>query len=237
LSFGPEAIKRSVWEKEYKTSKWDFNLHTDGDPVYSFLERYTKKGSILDLGCGSGNTSIEIANSAYTSYLGVDISSEALTKAAQRSEENGRAGKNRFQQSDFMSFHTPEHFDVILFRESMYHVPISRISSLLGKYSQYLKGDGVFIVRLSTKDNGEVKNRPTKMIETIADNLEVIERSESGEKGTVVIVFRPRMSARRQGRKGGSEYETNGAVMSHHEDRCWLDRQNQLPTVMFVRPC
>ena len=194
LSFGPEAVKRSLWEREYKTSKWDFALHTDGDPVYVHLERYTRNGSILDLGCGSGNTSNEIAGSAYTQYLGLDISSEALAKATRRSEENGRGGKNRFQQSDFMSFDTLERFDVILFRESMYHVPMGKILPLLDKYSQYLKDGGVFVVRLYTMDNGKVKHRPMKMLETIANNFEVIERSRSGERGTVVIAFRPRMS-------------------------------------------
>jgi SAM-dependent methyltransferase len=195
LSFGPRAVKRSFWEREYKTTKWDFADHTEGDPVYVYLERYAKSGCILDVGCGSGNTSNEIADSAYSSYLGVDISSEALAKAARRSEMNGRAGKNRFQQSDFMNFHTLERFNVVLFRESMYHVPIGKIPPLLAKYSQYLKDDGVFIVRLCTRENGTVKHRPMKMIESIVENFEILERSTSGERGVAVIVFRPRQSA------------------------------------------
>jgi SAM-dependent methyltransferase len=197
LSFGPRSVKRSFWESEYKTTKWDFADHTDGDPVYTHLERYAKNGSILDLGCGSGNTSNEIADSAYSRYLGVDISSEALAKAAKRSEQSGRASKNCFRQSDFMGFHTLERFDVVLFRESMYHVPISRIRPLLAKYSQYLKDEGVFIVRLCTQENGKTKRRPSEMIETIANYFEVVERSKHSDRGIVVIVFKPSVSARR----------------------------------------
>jgi 2-polyprenyl-3-methyl-5-hydroxy-6-metoxy-1,4-benzoquinol methylase len=199
LSFGPGAVKRFLWESEYKTTKWEFADHTAGDPVYACLERFAKNGSILDVGCGSGNTSNEIAASAYRTYLGVDISSEALAKAARRSEANGRTSKNRYQQFEFNRFHTSERFDVILFRESMYHVPIRKIPVLLDKYSQYLMDDGVFVVRLCTEDHGTPKRRPTKMIETIANHFDVLERSKTGDHGVVVIVFKPRRAAGRRG--------------------------------------
>ena len=194
LSYGNEATKKRIWDKEYHENKWHFADNTKGDCVYAHLERHAKNGKILDIGCGSGNTCTELVDSAYSSYLGVDISEEALAKASERSEEVGRSAKHRFVQSDFLNFDTSEKFDVILFRESMYHVPLEKIKSLLDKYSAYLADDGVFIVRLFIMRNGKVKFRPKKMIDIIADNFPVIEKNQYGNAGAVVIVFRPRLA-------------------------------------------
>jgi 2-polyprenyl-3-methyl-5-hydroxy-6-metoxy-1,4-benzoquinol methylase len=195
LSYGNEAAKKKIWDKEYHENKWHFADDTRGDCVYAHLERHSRTGKILDLGCGSGNTCTELANSAYSSYLGVDISEEALAKAAKRSEAAGRSAKNRFFRSDFFNFDTSEKFDVILFRESMYHVPLEKIKSLLDKFSTYLAKDGVFVVRLFTMRDGKVKFRPNKMIDIIANNFPVIEKSQYGNAGATVIVFRPRRAA------------------------------------------
>jgi SAM-dependent methyltransferase len=194
LSYGPEVIKRRFWEKEYRENKWHFAEQSVGDCVYGPLEKYARKGKILDLGCGSGNTANEMDDAAYSSYLGVDISEEALAKAAKRSEACGRSSKNRFMRSDFFAFDTTEKFDVILFRESMYHVPVERVKTILDKYSAYLTEGGVFIVRLFTMRDGKVKFRPTKVISIIAENYPVLEKGQYEDRGSVVIVFGPRIS-------------------------------------------
>lgn len=195
LSYGNQMTKKRLWDKEYKENKWHFADHTEGDCVYSHLERHARNGRVLDLGCGSGNTCTELADSSYSFYLGVDISEEALAKASKRSEAAGRSGKNRFVQSDFLSFDTSEKFDVILFRESMYHVPIEKVKSLLDKFSRYLADDGVFIVRLFIMRDGKIKFRPKKMIDIIANNFSVIEKNQYGNAGAIVIVFRPLRAA------------------------------------------
>ncbi len=130
LSYGPQSVKRKFWEKEYRDNKWHFAENSSRDCIYPNLEKYARAGSILDLGCGSGNTANELRESAYSSYLGVDISEEALAKATKRSDANGRTGKNKFVRSDFLGFETNQEFDVILFRESMYHVPLEKIKKL-----------------------------------------------------------------------------------------------------------
>jgi 2-polyprenyl-3-methyl-5-hydroxy-6-metoxy-1,4-benzoquinol methylase len=192
MSYGPQSVKRKLWEKEYHENKWHFAENSASDCIYPNLEKYAKNGAILDLGCGSGNTANELAESAYTSYLGVDISEEALAKAARRSEANGRSSKNKFVRSDFLGLEANGEFDVILFRESLYHVPLERIKILLDKLSAHLKPDGVFIVRLYIMRDGEIKFRPKKMIDIIADNFPVVEKNQYGNAGAVVIVFRPR---------------------------------------------
>jgi SAM-dependent methyltransferase len=191
-SYGPSSLKKRVWDKEYSGSKWEFNDVTTGDCVYAYLEKYVRKGSILDLGCGSGNTVNEIEAGTFSRYVGLDISTEALAKAARRTENAGRMSKSRFVQGDFLSFEPNANFDVILFRESMYHIPIEGIKPILAKYSKHLVDGGVFIVRLSTVDKGKVKSRPAKMIGLIESNFDVLEKGVFGERADTVIVFRPR---------------------------------------------
>src|ERR1700722_13338141 len=138
LSYGPTSVKRVFWDKEFAGGKWNFIDNTVGDCVYGPLERYAAKGDILDLGCGPGNTANELSVSAYSTYVGMDISEEALIKARTRTKECGRTDKNRFERGDFLSYVPPQKFDVILFRESMYHVPLGKVKKTLDRFSEYL---------------------------------------------------------------------------------------------------
>lgn len=196
LSFGPTSFKRMLWDKEYSEEKWAFAYDTLGDCVYPYLEKYVAGGSILDIGCGSGNTANELKCDAYRSYVGVDISEVALAKAARRSRENRRQHKNRFECSDFFSYAPSAQFDVVLFRESLYHVPILKIKPILDKYSACLKDQGVFIVRLGTTNNGKLKYRPTKMIKTIEAAFDVVEKYSNQKTGVNIVVCRPRQTAK-----------------------------------------
>src|SRR5690349_16897548 len=88
MSYGPSGLKRILWNREYAGNKWDFADHTESDCVYAHLEKHAANGSILDFGCGTGNTANELATNAYEKYLGVDISEICLSKARRRSQES-----------------------------------------------------------------------------------------------------------------------------------------------------
>jgi SAM-dependent methyltransferase len=194
-SYGPSNLKKVLWDKEFSGEKWDFIDNTSGDCVYPFLEKYARKGSILDLGCGPGNTANELAVDAYDTYVGIDISEAALSKAAKRTEDNGRGKKNTFACADFLAYIPAHQFDVILFRESMYHIPYGQVQAILDKYSKYLKNDGVFMVRLHATDikTGETKKRVTAKLDLIKRGFAVVESSQENEPGrATVLVFRPR---------------------------------------------
>jgi 2-polyprenyl-3-methyl-5-hydroxy-6-metoxy-1,4-benzoquinol methylase len=207
--YGPSKIKMMLWDQEFSGTHWDFIDNTVGDCVYPHLEKHLKKGSILDLGCGPGNTANELAASAYTTYVGVDISEAALGKATRRTKENGRATKNSFACSDFLDYQPTQPFDVILFRESMYHVPVSKVKPILDHFSSYLKEDGVFIVRMNTLGpNGQPKSRLTAAVGIMEAEFDVVEKSQYGESGPTVIVFRPRLAAGKESRK--SENQKHG---------------------------
>lgn len=196
LSYGPSNIKKHFWDKEYSEEKWAFAYNTVGDCVYAHLERYTANATILDIGCGSGNTATEMAP-IYQSYLGVDISEAALAKARTRSEECGRGDKNRFVCDDFLTYIPTGQYDVILFRESMYHVPLGKVGETLDRYSLHLKDGGVFVVRLyaSSADRpiGEDKRRPAAMLSIMETEFDVLEKARYNVPGQpTVMVFRPK---------------------------------------------
>ena len=191
--YGPSKIKRKLWDQEFSGTHWDFIDDTAGDCVYAHLEKHLHGGSILDLGCGPGNTANELAAAAYTNYVGVDISEAALTKARRRTEDNGRAGKNSFACSDFLSYSPTQQFNVILFRESMYHVPLGKVKPILDRFSMYLKKDGVFIVRMNITDGkGGQKPRLAAIVGVVEAEFDVVEKRQYGELGPSVIVFQPR---------------------------------------------
>jgi 2-polyprenyl-3-methyl-5-hydroxy-6-metoxy-1,4-benzoquinol methylase len=196
-SYGPSSIKRFLWNKEYSSDKWNFADNTVGDCVYAHLEKHAACGSILDLGCGTGNTATELAVNAYRDYTGVDISETCLSKAERRTKETGRTARNHFVRGDFISYAPTQPYDVILFRESLYHVPPGKIKSTLDHYASYLKAGGVFIVRMKTSGpDGQRKSRPLMMLDVIKSEFDVVENCDYREAGSTVIVFRPRSAER-----------------------------------------
>lgn len=195
LSYGPTSVKKRFWDQEFSSTKWDFIDHTAGDCVYPYLEKYAHGGDILDLGCGPGNTANELAENAYQTYTGVDISDAALAKATKRTKETGRVGKNSFIQSDFLGYNPPRNFDIILFRESLYHVPFGQVKPILDKYAKYLKKDGVFVVRLFAGDAraGKTKWRVKRKLNLIHNLSDIVESRQFDTPGyPTVVVFRPK---------------------------------------------
>ena len=194
-SYGPSSIKKKLWDRDFSSGKWDFIDNTAGDCVYPFLEKYANHGNILDLGCGPGNTANELNSTAYKTYVGVDISEAALEKAVRRTKENGRADKNSFVVSDFLGYAPSQDFDIILFRESLYHVPYGQVKPILDKYSKHLKTGGVFIVRLYAGDErpGVIKPRVIRKMDLIKNNFDMVEyRRFDTPALPTVLVFRPR---------------------------------------------
>jgi SAM-dependent methyltransferase len=195
MSYGPSGIKKRLWDKEFSGTKWDFIDNTVGDCVYPYLEKYAKNGSILDLGCGPGNTANELNASVYQSYTGVDISEAALAKAVKRTQESGRTGKNTFANSDFLGYQPTQEFDIILFRESLYHVPYGQVLPILKKFSANLRSNGVFIVRLyaGEQHSDVIKTRVTAKLDLIKREFAVVESRQFDLPALPnVLVFRPR---------------------------------------------
>jgi SAM-dependent methyltransferase len=184
-------MKRALWNREFAGGRWSCLDDTRGDCLYPYVEKHARNRNILDLGCGSGNTGIELGEGAYQHYTGVDISDAAIEQAKKRTEDNRRANKNSYFQSDILSYVPTQQYEVILFREAIYYLPQAKIKSMLDRYSKSLNESGVFIVRmLGTTGRGK------QIIDIIESDFEVVDKYLSNQTPTTtaVIVFRPRTS-------------------------------------------
>jgi len=185
--WGTERAKRSMWDSEYAGGRWDHTEQTPGALIYEYVYRHCRKGSVLDLGCGSGNTGNELDIHRYESYTGVDISEVAVQKAAARSSANGRGGKNQYLAGDILSFSPAERYDVILFREAIYYVPLMKIRPTLQRYARPLTEHGVFVVHVS----GTKRRRSQKILATIEKHFQVLEKASPNGAGDFMAVFCP----------------------------------------------
>ena len=185
LRWGGPVVKRFIWNREFGKGRWDCLHNSEGNPVYPFIEKYARRGTILDLGCGTGNTANELNFESYTSYLGVDVSDVAVEKAIARTDENKRKAKARFILADITSYVPDSSFDLIVFRESIYYNPIGKVAGLLRRYAAFLKPDGAILVCISDR----IPYRG--YLEVIESEFQVIEKYAPEESQFAIDVFRP----------------------------------------------
>jgi 2-polyprenyl-3-methyl-5-hydroxy-6-metoxy-1,4-benzoquinol methylase len=181
--WGGASTAKAIWDKEFASGQWEFLEDTSRDIIYHYLEKYANNGSLLDLGCGSGNTGNELAVSAYSRYTGVDISEVAIRRAVARTISSNRQEKNRYFSGDISSFVLEGRYDVILFRESLYYIPQSRIKSILDRYSEFLTDSGAFIVSMCDR------NKYKSIEQLIQSNHQVLEVSPSRD-AYIILVFK-----------------------------------------------
>lgn len=181
--WGGAWMKRRLWNREFAGGHWDFIENAADDPIYPVLERFCGGGAILDLGCGAGNTVNEIGKEAFGHYTGVDISDVALAKAAEWAARTGRESKVEFHQAAIEAFEADRKYEVVLFRESLFYIPVGRVVEVLEHYQKFLAPDGVIIVRMY--DGGKYD----AMVQIIRDRFEVREEQEVDGGPALIMVF------------------------------------------------
>jgi SAM-dependent methyltransferase len=179
-------MKRRLWNTEFSGGRWNCLEKSPDDCVYPFVEKYAKGGSILDLGCGSGNTGNELDATSYKHYTGIDISDVAIEAARKRSGETKRNEKNDYYQSDIVNYVPADRYEVILLRDSIYYLPGAQIVQVLNRYSSYLKEGGVFVVRMYNS-SGKYKT----IVDTIERHFCVLEKHFLDQSRALVLTFRP----------------------------------------------
>lgn len=184
--WGNFGIKRKLWDSEYAGGRWDHCEHTLGAHIYEYVERHCMGGSILDLGCGSGNTGNELDINKYHDYTGIDISEVAIKKAAARSQCNGRAHKSRYVHGDIISYVPDRKHDVIMLRESIYYIPHLKMRTVLDRYSGCLTEHGVFVVHVS--NHATKKGR--RILDLIERNYEIVDGNLRTQSDGFIVVFR-----------------------------------------------
>jgi 2-polyprenyl-3-methyl-5-hydroxy-6-metoxy-1,4-benzoquinol methylase len=148
LVLGPRGYGRSVdssvWEKQYRCGEWSALQGLDEMAHYAIIGGYTRllhpAPAILDAGCGGGEL-LKWMNPMFSTYLGIDISEEAIAQANALNLDNAS-----FAVGDLEKWDTPLRFDIIVFNESLYYTRDPR--ETLSRFNKFLKPAGAFILSM-----------------------------------------------------------------------------------------
>ena len=182
-----ENEKKYISKLTDKEKKWvetkpfgDYNLHESFLRIRDFsyivellsLES-TKHLSVLDLGCGSGWTSIFLAKLG-CSVTGVDISEEMIDIAKEnaKKENNLPKGKIKFVAADIEKISFKNQFDRVLIYDGLHHCPDEK--KVLKNIFKALKPGGMVLVVEPNKRHGRDKN-----VQEISKKFGVLEKGYS----------------------------------------------------------
>lgn len=149
LPYQPIRRGRQEWATEYASGQWDYlqslSELTHYVVVAGYCHHFHPAVSVLDVGCGEGILRDKLCTHALTRYVGIDLSAEAIHRAAGRQDE-----KSQFVETDACTFHPDGSFDVIVFNECLYYFedPVG----LMQQYEAYLAWDGIFVISMTVID-------------------------------------------------------------------------------------
>lgn len=150
--YRPQRVSAETWDREYRAGQWEYLRKMDSlaglVSILGYCD-FLKPASILDAGCGEGLLAEKLKLLNYTSYLGLDVSREAIALATKRLGDD----RSRFTVADAWAFETGERFDVIVFNQSLYY--LLDPAGILRKYSSLLNPGGRIIV--SMVDNARTR--------------------------------------------------------------------------------
>ena len=134
------------YSSTYDTLYRDKDYETECDRIEQLIRDYRKTpaGSILDLGCGTGNHALRLAQRGY-SVTGIDRSLEMLEVARQKSRESNL--DCTFVQSDIRTFKSEQKFDVVIMMFAVlgYLTENEDILKVLDTVRNHLNPGGLFI--------------------------------------------------------------------------------------------
>src|SRR5437870_5493416 len=130
-------VGRVKWNIQYLFGYWKYIDNPPEPDLANAINSNSRSGSILDLGCGTGNTVAVLAD--YTYYEGVDLSAVAISKARKRYANT----KTTFVVANIIDFQPQSQFDVIVLSEVIYYIKLADVGNFLRRYKRSLKDGGV----------------------------------------------------------------------------------------------
>ena len=101
-----------AWEAQYAAGRWDYLAQLSELARFSILAGYVHHlrpgGAVLGAGCGQGALLRRLPSSCYSRYVGIDVSSSAISVAREYQSE-----RSSFLVTACEEYSPPEPFDVI----------------------------------------------------------------------------------------------------------------------------
>lgn len=156
--------------------------------------------SLLDLGC-AGATLARSLGPEFERYTGVDISDVAIATAREYLAATGSSLQHQLAVSTVQDYQPQRDFDVIVFNEVMYYLPLNQIAACVRRYAGFLTTNGVILVSL--KDHEQCRCVQAAILQELDSVHAVLFQEQSGRAGWktvrncatpafLVQAFRPR---------------------------------------------
>lgn len=109
VAFSEKILNEAYSRMDVATHGWTKGTENE----VSFISKYCKQGSILDLGCGIGRHAIALAIMGYQTY-GIDFSSKHISYANAQTEKENLQRNCKFVCEDVRFYKTENKFDNVI---------------------------------------------------------------------------------------------------------------------------
>jgi 2-polyprenyl-3-methyl-5-hydroxy-6-metoxy-1,4-benzoquinol methylase len=140
--FGWKELRSASFDEKFRNGDWIFS--GENPDLVRLVEEHCHNGHILTLGCGTAPIAGALNPERFQSFLGVDLSTEAIHLARKHANE-----KVHFETGDMLKHRCQRRYDVILFPNSIYYVSWWSQKRLLRKLRRQLSPNGKMIITLA----------------------------------------------------------------------------------------
>ena len=147
-----EENVRNTYDKTARAYGEQFFNELDGKPLdrlllNRFAKHHKKKGLVLDIGCGSGQTTKFLYENGVEDLIGIDLSSEMVTVATELS------GIDRFETGNMLNLRFKDSsVRAVLAFYSIVHLELVEVREAFAEFGRVLKTDGQVLVSFHVGD-------------------------------------------------------------------------------------
>jgi 2-polyprenyl-3-methyl-5-hydroxy-6-metoxy-1,4-benzoquinol methylase len=169
IGYRPKRIPAQTWDREYREGKWRFLREVENiggtASILGYCEHLNPQ-AILDVGCGEGLLAKKLKLLPYSSYLGLDVSREAIAQAQHLADH-----RTRFVVAEADAFQWDGTFDVIVFNQILYYLPDPAATTV--RYRGMLAPEGRIIVSIFDSPRTREAWRTVKRAHKVEDEMTI----------------------------------------------------------------
>jgi demethylmenaquinone methyltransferase/2-methoxy-6-polyprenyl-1,4-benzoquinol methylase len=165
--------------------EWNRRWFSELEDVRRELDRFMPAGKVLELACGTGLWTVELARHA-ASVTAVDASPEVLEINRARLGEAGRETRVRYVGADLFEWRPDDEYDAVFFGFWLSHVPPARFAAFWDLVRSALRpgGRAFFVDSLGAETPDEKERR-----EKVSGDYTTARRLNDGREFRIVKVF------------------------------------------------
>lgn len=164
--------------------EWNSKWFSELDLVRKELDRFTPAGGVLELACGTGLWTVELARQA-AAITAVDASPEVLDINRAKLREAYPAAPIRYVSADLFDWRPDVAYDAVFFGFWLSHVPPHRFEAFWSLVRSALKPEGrVFFV-----DSLRLERPAEKLRQQTSEDHTTLRQLNDGREFRIVKIF------------------------------------------------